>query len=110
MNDTTLYRFFMYDGTRILQMIIGITGNGLTLRIIWNLKVLTNGYILMTYMAVSHILVNCVVPFAAISDFIGSLENRSRYNWKTLSFCKDTIYIIALIFSFIYYFIISVDR
>ena len=91
-------------------MIIGITGNGLTLHIIRKLKVLNNGHILMTYMAVSHILVNCVVPLAAFSDFIGSLENRSGYNWKTLSLFKDSIYIITIIFSFICYFILSVDR
>ena len=91
-------------------MIIGIIGNGLTLHIIRNLKVRTNGHILMTYIAVSHILVNCVVPLATFSDFIGSLENRSEYNWKAVSLCKDTIYFLTIIFSFICYTILSVDR
>ena len=91
-------------------MIIGIIGNVLTLHIIRNPKVRTNGHILMSYIAVSHILVNCVVPLAAVSDFIGSLDNRSKYNWNTISLCKDTFYLITVLFSSICYFISAVDR
>ena len=107
---SSLYRFVIYDGIRILQMIIGIIGNGLTLHIIRNLKVRTNGHILMTYVAVSHILVNCAVPLATFTDFTGLLEISSRSNWRTLSLCKDFIYLLTSVFSYICYFISSVDR
>ena len=107
---TSLDRFVIYDGIRIIQMIIGIVGNGLTIHIIRNLKDLNNGHILMVYIAVSHILVNCVVPLATFTDFIGSLENSSRLHWKTWSLCKDSIYLATSVFSYICYSILSVDR
>ena len=110
MNETSLYRFAIYDGIRIIQMIIGFVGNGLTIHVIRNLKMVKNGHILMTYMAVSHILVNCVVPLATFADFTGSLENRSRYHWKTVILCKDCLYFFTSVFTWICYSTLSVDR
>ena len=48
-----IYRFVIYDGIRILQMIVEIIENGLASHIIKNLKVRTNAHILMTFVAVS---------------------------------------------------------
>ena len=64
-NDS-LIRFLLYDGIRCLQMLIGIIGNGMTLKIINNLKSLKNGHILIEYMAISDIFVNFMVPLATL--------------------------------------------
>ena len=110
MNESSLYRFAIYGGIRIIQMIIGFVGNGLTIHIIRNLKVLTNGHILMTYMAIAQILVNCVVPLATFADYTGTLENSSKYNWKAVTLCKDCMYFFTFALTWVCYFTLSVDR
>ena len=64
----SLVRSLFYNGIRCLQMIIGIIGNGMTSKILRNLKVLKNGHILMIYLAISDILVNCMVPLATFTS------------------------------------------
>ena len=104
-----LFRIVLYYGIRILQMIVGITGNALTLHIIRNLKVLKNVHIFMIYVAITDIVVNCVVPLAIFTDVTGIMKNRPGY-WETLCLCKDGIYFAASGFSFVCHFNLSVDR
>ena len=105
--QTSLYRFVFYDGIRLLQMIIGIIGNGLTLHIIGNLKMLKNGHILMAYLAVSDIAVNCVVPLETYTNFT---SEKNYTFWTPLCLFKDWIYLTASGFSYACYFILSIDR
>ena len=104
---TSLYRFVLYDGLRILQMIVGIIGNGMTLHIIRNLKILKNGHILMAYLAVSDIAINSVVPLETFTNFT---SEKNYTFWKTLCICKDWVYLTASGFSYACYFILSIDR
>ena len=105
----SLYRFVLYDGIRILQMIIGFVGNGVTLHIIRNLKVLTNEHILMIYTATSNILTNCMVPPATYTSVMGTFKNRPKY-WMTLCIWTDYVYVTVSSFSLVSYFVLSVDR
>ena len=107
--NRSFFRYLLYDGLRILQMIIGIIGNGMTLHIIRNLKVLKNGHILMTYMATSDILVNSVVPLGTFTTVVGTFTNRPRY-WKTLCIWTDYVYLTVNSYSFIFNFILATDR
>ena len=102
-------RIVLYYGIRILQMIIGIIGNGMTLHIIRNLKILNNVHIFMIYVAVTDIVVNCIVPLAIFTDVTGTLKIKPGY-WETLCLCKDGIYLTAAGFSFVCHFNLSVDR
>ena len=104
----SMYRIMLYDGIRILQMIIGITGNALTLHIIRNLKVLKNEHVLMVYTAMSDIFSGCIVPLGTVTT-IGSSKNRPRY-WKALCVWTDYLHLTANAYSLICYFIIAVDR
>lgn len=58
----SLIQITIYEIVRYLQAVVGIIGNAWTLRIISNLKVTSNGHIIMSYLAISDILVSCVVP------------------------------------------------
>ena len=88
-------------------MIIGIIGNGMTLRIIWKLNKLENGHMLMTYSAVSEIIVNCLVPYETYTAVMGALGNEK---WKSLCTWQDVAYIMANGASVISHFFMSVDR
>ena len=101
--------FFCFVGVRYLQMIIGIIGNGLTLQIIRNRKVLTKGHILMTYLAISDLFMSCIVPLATYTAVSRSFENSWRY-WKTLCIVKEYMYKSASAFSILCYCALSVDR
>ena len=104
---TSWYHFGIYNGLRLLQMIVGLIGNGLTLKVIWNLKELENGHILMTYSTVSNLLVSCIVPYETFTALMGVM---GKDNWKTLCTWQDAVYICANGFSVIAHFFMSVDR
>ena len=109
-DDTdSLVRSLFYNGIRCLQMIIGIIGNGMTLKILRNLKVLKNGHILMIYLAISDILVNCMVPLATFTSVSMTLNFGIRY-WKTICIIKEYFYVTAAGSSVICYCMLSVDR
>ena len=86
--------FAGYEIIRILQAIIGVTGNIMTLIIIKNLKSRANGHILITYLAVSDILVCCVAPMPVMVYRVKSLTH-----WKTLCIIKEYFYISTMAFS-----------
>ena len=107
-NDTSL-RFLFYDGLRCLQMFIGIIGNAATLKVIFNLKVLRNGHILMAYLAVSDILVCSMVPLSTFTAISRTLPDHKNY-WKTVCLFKEYFYITASSFSVLCHMILSIDR
>ena len=86
---------------------MGLIGNGLTLKIIWSLKELENGHILMIYSTVSHIIVNCIVPYETYTAVMGAL---GKEEWQSLCTAQDVAYILATGFSVISHFFMSVDR
>ena len=90
-------------------MVIGVIGNGMTLKVIKHLTVRTNGHILMAYLALSDILVNCMVPLAAFTDFSRQFEDRIRH-WKNICLIKEYLYTTASGLSLISYCVLSVDR
>ena len=107
-NDS-LNRSLFYNGIRCLQMIIGIIGNGMTLHILRKLKVLKNGHILMTYLAFSDILVNCIVPLAAFVSVSRFFNFGIKY-WKTICIIKEYFYLTSSGLSVFCYCMLSVDR
>ena len=101
--------FICFVGIRFLQVIIGIIGNGLTLQIIRKREGLTNGYILMAYLALSDLLMSCVAPLAIFTDVSRSFKDSGRY-WKTLCIVKEYVFKSASAFSILCYCALSVDR
>ena len=108
-SNDSLVRVTVYNGLRCLQLIIGIIGNGMTLKIIKNLKIRTNGHILMGYLAISDILVNCLVPLSAFTSTSRFLMRGYVY-YKTICITKEYFYMITSTFSVISYCILAVDR
>ena len=104
---TNWFHFGVYNGLRLLQMIVGFIGNGLTLKVIWNLKVLENGHILIIYSTLSNILINCLVSYETYTALAGAL---GKENWKTLCTWQDLSGIVVNGLAVITYFVISVDR
>ena len=74
-----------------------------------NKKVLKNGHILMIYLAISDILVNCMVPLATFTSVSMTLNFGIRY-WKTIYIIKEYFYVTAAGSSVICYCMLSVDR
>ena len=101
--------YFCFFGIRYLQVIIGIIGNGLTLHIIRNRKVLTNGHILMVYLAISDLLISCMVPLVTFTYESRSFKNSWRY-WNTVCIIQEYVFKYAAAFSILCYSTVSVDR
>ena len=104
---TNWYHFGIYNGLRLLQMVVGFIGNGLILKVIWNLKILENGHILMIYSTVSSILVNCLVPYETYTAVMGAL---GKSNWKNSCILQDYAYLAGNGCLAISHFFMSVDR
>ena len=107
--DDVLVRLIWFDGIRFLQMITGIIGNCTTLKIIYNQKVLRNGQILMVYLAVSDILVCCMVPLASFTAISRIFLDNLQY-WNVLCLVKVYLFYTASAFSVSCYGILSFDR
>ena len=102
-------RFLLYDGTRCLQMLIGIIGNVMTLKIIKNLKFLKNGHILMAYLAISDIFVNFIAPLATLHAATRTFNFGMQY-WKSLYIAKLCLYAIGTGFATASSCVMAVDR
>ena len=107
-NDS-LICVLIYNGIRCLQMIMVITGNGMTLQIIRNLKVVRNGHLLLIYLAISDILVSSMVPLATFTTVSRFLNFDVKY-WKPICIIKENLYVTAAGLSLICYSMLSVDR
>ena len=105
----SLLQITVYETIRYLQALIGIIGNALTLRIIKNLKVTANGHIIMSYLAVSDILVSCVVPLGTVTT-VTRWSPSSKSYWNDLCIVKEYLYTQTMGFSLSCYFVLSTDR
>ena len=101
--------FLCFTGIRYLEMIIGIIGNGMTLNIIRNRKVLTNGHIFIMYLAIADLFVCSTVPLTTYTALSRSFKHSWRY-WKTLCRVKEYILKSAAGFSILCYSTMSVNR
>ena len=71
----------VYLGLRLAQVTVGLIGNVLTLIIISKLKHRLNGHIIMVYLAVSDILVCCMLPMS----YLRMSSTINERHWK--NFC-----------------------
>ncbi len=113
-DDVTKYltgssRFFIFAPFRVIIAIIGIIGNVLTLQIIKNLKVRSNGHILMMYLAVADISMCLVSPVVLYEMAEGSIIDAGKY-WKELCIVKDYVDICTSVMCVTSYTLLSVDR
>ena len=99
-------RFAVYFGIRTVQVIIGIIGNILTLMIISKLKHRVNGHIIMVYLAVSDILVSCMLPMSVLRN--SSIIDEKQ--WKTFCIISEYFYVITMTYSVGSYITASIDR
>ena len=104
--DDTYKKFLVYFGIRLAQVTVGIIGNVLTLIIISKLKHRVNGHIIMVYLAVSDILVSCMLPMTYLrnSSTIGE-----RY-WKQFCIISEYFYTVTMTYSVMSYITASIDR
>ena len=102
-------RYGIYTGIRIIECIIGIIGNILTLIIIKALKNRTNGHTIMGYLAVFDILVSCCLPLAIYINATETIIEKGR-NWKTLCILEEYTEMIAGLGSLLAYLTLSLDR
>ena len=104
--DNSNTQFLIYFGIRLAQVTVGIIGNGCTLIIIFRLKHRVNGHIIMVYLAVSDILVSCMLP---VSYLRMSSTIDERY-WKQFCIISEYFYTLTMTYSVISYITASIDR
>ncbi len=102
-------RFFIFAPLRILIAVIGIVGNVLTLKIIKNLKVRSNGHVLMMYLAVSDISMSLVSPVVLYKTAEETIIE-SGPHWKELCIIKDYLDVSTSMLCITSYTLLSVDR
>ena len=102
-------RYGIYSGIRIIESIIGITGNILTLIIIKALKNRTNGHIIMGYLAIFDALVSCSLPLAIYIIATETIIEKGS-NWKTLCILEEYIEMVVSLGCLLSYLTLSVDR
>ena len=99
-------QFIIYFGIRVTQATVAIIGNLLTLIIISKLKERFNGHIIMVYLAVSDILVCCMLPMSYIRN--SSIINE-KY-WKNFCVISEYLYTLTMSYSVVSYITASIDR
>ena len=108
--DLEFTMFYVYYVIRCVIAIVGIVGNTLTLiTLMKQLKYHSNGHIIMTYMAVSDILVSLTVLVEVYVQVTELFDRKGKY-W--ISLCVVSLYI-ELIFMAtctLSYVMLSMDR
>ena len=99
-------QFLIYFGIRMAQATVGIIGNVMTLIIIFKLKHRVNGHITMVYLAVSDILVSCILPMSYLRN--SSIINENH--WKNFCLISEYIYHQTMTYSVASYITTSIDR
>ena len=99
----------VYYTIRYFNAIIGIVGNTMTLIILKRLKSLSNGHILMAYLAFTDVLVSCIIPLSTAATLTRFYSDSYGY-WKTLCIVKEYVFICTMTGCFTGYIIMSVDR
>ena len=93
-------------GLRLAQVTVGLIGNILTLIIISKLKHRVNGHIIMVYLAVSDILMCCMLPMSYLR-MSSTIEER---HWKNFCIISEFFYAATMTYSVISYITASIDR
>ena len=97
----------VYLGLRLAQITVGLIGNVLTLIIISKLKHRVNGHIIMVYLAVSDILVCCMLPMSYLR-MSSTIDER---HWKNFCIISEFFYAATMTYgSSISYITASIDR
>ena len=104
--DNSSIRNTVYFGIRTCQVIVGIIGNICTLIIISKLKHRVNGHIVMIYLAVSDILVSCMLPMSVLRN-LSIIDDR---HWKMFCIISEYFYCLTMSYSVVSYITASVDR
>ena len=99
-------QFLVYFGIRMAQVTVGIIGNFMTLIIISKLKQRVNGHITMVYLAVSDILVCCMLPMSYLRN--SSIINEKH--WKNFCVISEYFYGLTMVYSVVSYITTSIDR
>ena len=99
-------QFLIYFGIRVGQVIVAITGNVCTLIIISKLKHRVNGHIIMVYLAVSDILVCCMLPMSYLR-MSSTIDERQ---WKNFCIISEFFYTATMTYSVVSYITASIDR
>ena len=97
---------FVYLGLRLALVIVGLIGNICTLIIIAKLKHRVNGHIIMVYLAVSDILVCCMLPMSYLKMSSTIYER----HWKNFCIISEYFYTATMTYSVISYITASIDR
>ncbi len=99
----------LYFGLRGIQCVVGTTGNVLTLLILWRLKFLSKGHVLMVYLAVSDIMSCLVAPLSGVTTFFRVLKGKSSF-WYKLCVVKEGFIVVSTTCSVVCYTVVSLDR
>ena len=104
--DNNNTQFLVYFGIRAVQATVGIIGNICSFIIISGLKQRVNGHVIMVYLAVSDILVFCVLPMIYLRN--SSIINEKH--WKNFCVISEYFYSLIMVCSVISYITTSIDR
>ena len=105
MNDSHT-QFLIYFGIRVAQAVVGIIGNILTLIIISKLKHRVNGHIIMVYVAVTDILVCCILPMS----YLRNSSIITEKHWKNFCVISEYLYNHTMTYFALSYITTSIDR
>ena len=106
LDHSRTYKFLVYFGIRVAQVTVGIIGNVTTLVIISKLKHRVNGHTVMVYLAVSDILVSCMLPMS----YLRNSSIISEKHWKNFCIISEYLYICTMTYSVVSYITASIDR
>ncbi len=106
---TNLPRMIFFFTIRSVVFLLGLLGNTMTLIIIRRLKHRSNGHILMTYLAVSDLLMLALVPMSYHTSTSRVFDRRGpEWNtWCLMEMLLTWLFSTACLLS---YFLTSVDR
>ncbi len=99
----------IYVGIRGLQSVIGAAGNALTLIILSKLKSLSNGHILMVYLAISDLLICLAAPFSLALTIV-RVTGQKVSAWYTYCIAKEGFFSIGIGSTLTCYAVLSFDR
>ena len=101
--------YFLFTFFRCLQVMFGLYGNVLTLMVLRSLKCLSNGHILMVYLAVFDILVCTFYPLEAYIFFTQVFSLKGPH-WEVACIVEEYIMLTFIGGCTLTYVMLSVDR
>ena len=108
-NEQSNTYFIIYNVIRCIQVIITIIANVMTLMVLRKLKYLTNGHILMVYLAIFNIIVPCSYTLEGFFDITSQYHIKVKH-WDTICIVREFISITLIACNRITYIMLAVDR